>query len=173
MFADERPGHMPMLKIQIRPARPEDAREILEAHFTAVRSTASRDYGPEITSEWSPEVTSERIQKYIKESLPTETTLVAVIENQVVGFGAIVEASNELRAVYVHSEFGGMGVGAALLFGLEKLAKELGCKELKMDSSLTAAPFYAHHGYEEIERGFHNLRSGKIMACVKMRKAII
>jgi len=41
---------------------------------------------------------------------------------------------------------------------------------LEMDSSLTAAPFYAANGYRNLGQGFHKLRNGEMMECVKMRK---
>jgi putative acetyltransferase len=117
-------------------------------------------------------VTAERIDQYLRHSLPNETTVVAEMDGKIVGFGTIVESNNELRALYVSANFGRQGVGSALLRELEKLAKERGCGELHLDSSLTAAPFYANHGYEETGQGEHTLSSGNKMACVKMRKAL-
>ncbi len=75
--------------------------------------------------------------------------------------------------MYVSAAFGRQGVGSALLRELERLAKVRGCGELHLDSSLTAAPFYRHRGYEETERAEHLLSSGTKMACVKMRKVLI
>jgi putative acetyltransferase len=124
-------------------------------------------------SDWSTPVDQERIHKYITESFPEETTLVADIDGEIAGFGAIVESDNELRAVYVSSKFGGLGIGTKLLSELEKVAEAKGCTELQMVSSLTAEPFYKRNGYNEIGRGIHTLRSGKKMACVKMRKTLI
>ena len=48
-------------EVNIRFARNEDARGILEAHYSAVQRTGSRDYSPEICNEWSTSVTQERI----------------------------------------------------------------------------------------------------------------
>lgn len=164
---------MQMVKLHIRYAKREDAEGILNAHYSAVHQTASKDYPSEITSEWSPTVTKERIKRYLERSLPNETTLVALVDNTIAGFGAIVESTDELRAVYVNAEFSSIGVGSRLLGELEKIAVERGCKELRMDPSLTAAPFYRRFGYIEVERGQHTLRSGKKMACVKMFKPLI
>src|SRR5579859_5863795 len=116
----------PMRKVNIRFARNEDARGILEAHYSAVHRTASKDYSPEICNEWSTPVTQERITQYLNNSLPHETTLVAEVDGEIAGFGAIVESENELRAVYVAAEFGRCGVGSALLSELERIAKARG-----------------------------------------------
>jgi putative acetyltransferase len=74
--------------------------------------------------------------------------------------------------VYVAAEFGNHGVGSALLHELERLAKDRGCPVLQMDSSLTAAPFYLRHGYEELGRADHALSNGGKMASVRMRKVL-
>jgi putative acetyltransferase len=161
-----------MGQIDIRFARSEDARGILETHYSAVHGTAARDYPLEIRRRWSTPVTHERIDQYVRNALPNETTVVADLDGKIAGFGVIIESNNELRAVYVSAEFGNRGIGSALLQELERLAKERGCRELNMDSSLTAAPFYLHHGYEELERADHTLSTGDKMACVKMRKVL-
>jgi putative acetyltransferase len=158
--------------IRVRFAKEKDAKGILKSQFSAIHGTASKDYPLEVLSDWAAPVTQERIQVYVVQSLPRETTLVAEIDGEIAGFGAIVESANELRAVYVSSKFGGLGVGTKLLSELEKIAKEKGCAELQLISSLTAEPFYKHHGYKETGRGQHTLRSGRKMACVKMRKKV-
>jgi N-acetylglutamate synthase-like GNAT family acetyltransferase len=162
-----------MSEIKVRPADINDARGILEAHYSAVHETASRDYPVQILHEWSGPVTPERIEWYRTRSFPNETTLVAEVDGKIAGFGAIVESISELRAVYVSAEFGNRGVGTALLERLETLAREKGCTELHMDSSLTAAGFYRRHGFIEVSRGEHTLRLGSKMACVQMRKALL
>lgn len=161
-------------RIKIRPAQSSDARGILEAHRSAVRETASPDYPPDIIEIWGPPVTDERVRWYAQGPLLQETTLVAEIDGIIAGFGVVIESNNELRAVYVAHQFGKRGVGSALLQGLERLARERGCKVLAMDSSLTAEPFYRHHGFEVVERGEHPMGdTGRTMACVRMRKALI
>jgi GNAT superfamily N-acetyltransferase len=161
-----------MSGVCVRTARIEDARGILEAHYSAVHETAAGDYPLEVRRAWAMPVTLERIDRYSKHALSNETTVVAEVDGRIAGFGVIVEAESELRAVYVAAEFGRRGLGSALLRELERIAKERGCRELRMDSSLTAAPFYASHGYEETGRGEHLLSSGEEMACVRMRKVL-
>jgi putative acetyltransferase len=161
-----------MRSFTVRVARIEDARGILEAHYSAVHETAAGDYPLEVLSAWSTPVTPERIYHYLKHALPNETTVVADVNGRIAGFGSIVESNNELRAVYVSAEFGRQAIGSAILRELERLAKERGCSELRMDSSLTAASFYADHGYDETGRGEHRLSNGAKMACVRMRKVL-
>jgi putative acetyltransferase len=158
---------------QIRPAKPSDARGILEAHHSAVTETAAGDYPRQVIEIWGAPVTDERVQAYARGALLRETTLVAEVDGVIAGFGVIIEAGNELRAVYVAHRFSGQGVGSALLRELEKLAREYGCKKLEMDSSLTAESFYRCHGFEVLGRGEHPMGdSGRTMACVRMRKKL-
>jgi len=161
-----------MGRLTVRIARIEDARGILEAHYSAVHETAALDYPLEVSRAWAMPVTPERIDQYAKHVLPNETTVVAEQDGEIAGFGVIVGANSELRAVYVAAAYGRRGVGSAVLRELERMAKEQGCRELRMDSSLTAAPFYTRHGYEETDRGEHTLISGHKMACVRMRKLL-
>ena len=156
----------------IRFARREDAAGILAAHYSAVHRTASRDYSPEICNEWSAPVTQQRIDHYLNNALPQETTVVAEVNGEIAGFAAIVEAESELRAVYVAAEFGRRGIGSALLQEVEKIARARGCAELHMVSSVTAAGFYLRHHYIALERAQHTLKSGGVMDCVKMRKLL-
>jgi putative acetyltransferase len=161
-----------MGQTNIRFAQNADAQGILEAHYSAVHGTAARDYSLEIRRAWALPVTPARIDDYVRNALPNETTVVADVGGRIAGFGVIIESANELRAVYVAAEFGSRGVGSALLRELERLAKESGCTELHMDSSLTAAPFYLHHGYQDWGRSVHTLSSGDKMVCVRMRKVL-
>jgi hypothetical protein len=48
----------------------------------------------------------------------------------------------------------------------------LGLKRLQMDASLTAEAFYRAAGYQIVERGVHRMRTGNMMACVKMVKIL-
>jgi putative acetyltransferase len=161
-----------MDSLNIRPAKSADARGILESHYSAVHVTAEKDYPLVVRWAWAAPVTPERIDQYSRNALPNETTVVADVDGRIAGFGVIIESNNELRAVYVSAEFANQGIGSSILRALERLAKQKGCRELHMDSSLTAAPFYLHHGYDELERAEHTLSSGAKMACVRMRKVL-
>lgn len=163
------------LTFQIRPGRPDDALAILEAQRSAIRQTAASAYSAAIIDEWAPVViVRERVdsfQRYIERG---EELIVVAVEpaGAIIGFGSIVAANSELRAVYVDAAYGGRGVGRALLARVEELARDAGLTELRMDASINAVPFYEANGFTSLERGVHLLQSGARMACVRMRKAI-
>jgi putative acetyltransferase len=99
-----------------------------------------------------------------------EIRLLAEINGEIVGLGAIVLAKNELRACYVVPSAARKGVGSALVREVERIALEHGLRWLELDASITSEPFYKALGYEVQERGEHVLGSGQRMACVKMGK---
>jgi putative acetyltransferase len=160
------------MSVRIRPAVPADAEGVSRVLFEAVRRTAAPFYPPDIIESWAtPPDETRHAQVRSAIAGQDELCLVAERDGEVVGFGSIIPASGELRAVYVHPDAGRSGVGSALLRDLEQLATARGLPELHMDASLNAEAFYAHHGYQVIERGIHPMSSGGQMACVKMRKS--
>lgn len=89
----------------------------------------------------------------------------------VFGFGELVPPET-LGAIYVAASAGRRGVASALFNILEAEARELGMKVLRMESSLTAVPFYVKHGFRELQRRTHLLADGLTMACVFMEKRL-
>jgi GNAT superfamily N-acetyltransferase len=77
-----------------------------------------------------------------------------------------------LGAIYVAAHAGRRGVASALFKTLETKARALGMRVLKMESSVTAVPFYVKHGFQERSRGTHRLAGGLLMACVNMEKRL-
>jgi putative acetyltransferase len=156
----------------VREANVDDSRVIVQTHYDAVHTTAVSDYEVDVLNEWSAAVDDRvaSMTNQIEKNPDGSLMLVAELDGKVVGFGEIVAALCELRAVYVSPTCGRSGVGRALLNELECRARDLGAPRLWLDSSLTAEPFYHAMGYQSDERSEHRLRSGRMMACVKMHK---
>jgi putative acetyltransferase len=117
-------------------------------------------------------VTEEAVDQ-VRANRENEYRLIAEIDRQVVGIGALAFENSELRACYVAPAAGRRGVGSALVLEIERAARERGLSALELDSSITAEAFYRKQGYEARERGEHILRNGPRMACVKMRKSLL
>ena len=106
------------LPFQLRPGRPDDALAILEAQRSAIRQTAASAYSPAIIDEWAPAViVRERVDVFRRWIERGKELIVVAAEpdGKIIGFGSIVAANSELRAVYVDAAFGSRGVGRALL----------------------------------------------------------
>lgn len=159
--------------LAIRPAIVDDAQRILEAHNAAVHRTAAGEYASDILAAWAAPLDAGNVQRMARIiASQSELLLVAEIDERVVGFGSIIPKNSELRAVYVHPDFGRKGIGNRILSALEDLARQYALAELTMDASLNAEEFYRAHGYVVVDRGDHPLRTGARMRCVKMRKAL-
>jgi len=160
--------------VNIRPAKQEDAPAIVAVHYSAVHTTAAKDYEQSILDEWSS-TSAERVEKLarqIKDNPENTTMLVAELNSKIVGFCEVMPALEELRAVYVDPEASRKGVGQTLLHALEEVARKHHCKRLWLDSSLTAVPFYTAHGFINDGPGEHILSSGQKMHCARMHKIL-
>ena len=163
------------MKISVRPAERDDWPEVLRIQRRAIHEIAAADYSIEMLNAWGgAPITDQYITKMLIE-FDTKfehghIVIVAEVNGDLAGFGEIVPKTNELLAVYVNPDFERRGVGSAILWELERLAKKVKLTHLKMNASLTAAPFYKTHGFKSLGRDVHNLRSGDQITCVKMRK---
>jgi putative acetyltransferase len=158
----------------IRLSTPDDAEGILHAHYSAVHETAKKDYSEALLNVWSRTVDAQRIAAH-RTKMETNKSVISFVtvdsSGKVLGFGELVPPET-LGAIYVAASSGRRGVASALLKTLEGKAREMGMKLLRMDSSLTAAPFYVRHGFRELERGTHRLWNGPMMDCVSMEKRL-
>ena len=161
-------------QISIRRARQEDAPAIIQVHYDAVHVTARKDYEQGILEDWSSKDAerAERMKRQIEDNPESTIMIVAEINGVIVGFGEIVPAAEELRAVYVSPSVNRMGVGRSILQELEALARQENVVNLSLDASLTAESFYTVNGYVVDERSEHILNSGRRMTCVKMHKTL-
>jgi ribosomal protein S18 acetylase RimI-like enzyme len=93
--------------------------------------------------------------------------LVAEVEGQVVGMGALHRVSSEqaeVKRMRVDPDHQRKGLGRAILAALEKRAKELGCRSLVLDTTtrqVGAQKLYESFGYGRT--GTREYRNGPIL----------
>ena len=158
------------MSLTVRAMRQEDSRAFLEVHHAAVRGVAAKDYSSAVIEAWAPLPLTDAAIEAVRSNPDGEYRLVAEMDGQIVGIGALAVRTAELRACYVAPEATRQGVGSALVREIERAARERNLTFLELDSSVTAEPFYRAHGYEVRGQGEHILGAGRCMACVKMRK---
>ena len=134
-------------------------------------SSADCHYTPEAIAGWIVPVTDETLRDLVRNP-DREIRLVAELEDQVVGIGALILERAELRACYVVPEAARRGCGTALVREMERIAREHGLARLQLAASLNAEPFYAANGYVVTERSEVVLRNGHRMAAVWMAKSL-
>jgi putative acetyltransferase len=159
---------------RIRLSVPADAEGILRAHYSAVHETASQDYSQQVLNDWSPPVDALRVAAH-RAKMESDRSIISFVaveaSGSILGFGELVPPET-LGAIYVAARAARRGVASALFRSIEAKARELGMQVMRMESSLTAVPFYLKHGFHERDRGTHRLARGTIMACVNMEKRL-
>lgn len=156
-------------RLQVRELRPDEDATFRQIHHAAVHGLAAGHYSQEILDKWSAPIREGGPAQPRREG---QVRLVAELDGEPVGIGALFPDKSELDAVYVLPSAARKGVGTALVREIERIAVERGVKRLHLDASLNAEPFYLAMGYAVVERGEHVLNSGQRMACVRMAKGL-
>lgn len=148
----------------IRLARPSDLAAIASVHAASVRGLCAAHYPPQAIEQWlapSPGL-------YVR-MLRSSTVYVAERSREVVGFAAVRLATREVRAVYVRPGAAGRGLGQRLLARLERVARAVGIRELRLVATLNAVGFYERLGWR---RDARPSPSPSPQRCVAMRKRL-
>ena len=155
----------------VRPLRVDEARTFLQIHSRSIRGLAAGHYPREVIEAWTVPLTEETLRGFL-DNPDDEIRLVADLNGEPAGIGALVVESSELRACYVVPEASRQGVGTALVAEIERLARSYGLERLELFASVNAEPFYASLGYESHQRTEHVLRTGQPMAAVRMSRML-
>lgn len=157
----------------IRKFQDPDVDQIATLFYETVHSINARDYTPEQLDAWAPKWSAderkEKIER-LKISLRKHISYVSDIGGQVVGFADITK-DGYLDRLFVHKDHQGQGIASALLRVLEYEVMQLGVTEVRTDASITAKPFFEHHGYVTVQPQTVSVR-GVSMVSFKMVKAL-
>lgn len=141
--------------IEIRTAVPDDATAVCAVLRRSITECCADDHQhcPAILASWLGNKTPETVATWF--TTPSNFTLVAVSEGEVVGVALLTQAG-KISLCYVLPEVMHRGVGKALLSGLEEQARAWGISVVKLKSTVSARDFYARNGY---------INGGKEMSC--------
>ena len=143
-------------RFRLRPYKNGDLEELISLFYHTVHSVNLRDYTREEADAWVPSPGAVDRAAW-DASLSAHDTLVAETpEGRLVGFADLDGVY--LDRLYVHKDFQGQGVAAALAKALEERAWADGAQELEVHASLTARPFFERRGYrtereQQVDRG--------------------
>ena len=151
----------------IRKAVRAEADAAWEIRRAAVMSECAGAYSLDQLEQWTGGTTSRAFADAVEERL-----LVAIVGDHVAGTGMIGLATGKIDAIFVHPAYMKRGIGAAMMRHLESLARSEGLSELKLDSTLNAAPFYRVLGFEGDEIAPYRSPRGLTMDCVPMTKRL-
>ena len=124
--------------------QPSDCREIMNLFYNTVHTVNAGDYSPEQINAWAPRDLDER---QWDNSLREHYTVVAVENNEIIGFGDI-NRTGCLDRLYVHTSHQGEGVATAICDRLEHYAEGT----VTTQASITARPFFESRGYRVVRQ---------------------
>lgn len=123
--------------------RTSDCGHLAELFFHTVHSVNAKDCTKEQLDVWA---TGNVDLKEWNESFLKHHTVVAVENNEIVGFGDI-DDSGYLDRLFVHQDHQGEGIASAICDDLESSVTG---KKIITHSSITAKPFFEKRGYRVI-----------------------
>jgi putative acetyltransferase len=157
-----------MNTVMIRRYETTDLDGIIDVFVRAIRETACLDYCGEQIAVWAQVDRSAWEKAYGGDE---RLTWVAVDGGRPVGF-ATLAPSGLLGMMYVHPEHQMRGIATALAGTVEAAARSQGLSRIFTNASITARPFFAKRGFQELasqvveRRGvkFTNFRMAKELA---------
>lgn len=127
----------------IRDYDPADCALLARLFYDTVHTVNARDYTQEQLDAWA---TGTVDLDAWNRSFLEHTTLVAVQDGDILGF-ADMDKTGYLDRLYVHKDFQGQGIAAALVTELERRAGEHNVFCFETHAFITARPFFETLGY--------------------------
>lgn len=142
--------------MKIRLAQDKDYAAIARLHRATIKHINSKDYPEDVISVWAGRTNVRRFRN----NAAKVKRWVAVENDKIIGF-CDHNYQCELDGLYIHKDFQGKGVGKKLLKVAEDSMKKLGCKKIKIISTITAKTFYQKNSYKVIKRKLHQIEDKK------------
>ncbi len=129
--------------MELRLYREEDAAILAQLFYDTVHTINALDYTPQQLDAWAP---VQRDLAAWHHSLASHVTLVALIDETIVGFGDM-DAQGYLDRLYVHKAFQRRGIATAIV---DELERAVSVPTYTVQASVTAMPFFARRGYQVV-----------------------
>lgn len=148
------------MKVRVRRATPDDAREIAKIHVVSWRAAYRGIFPDEVLDTLSVEGRTREWTEWLAPGAERSFTLVAEVHGTVQGFATLETPSQDeedehwvgmLRALYLPRSAWGTGVGVALLHSAAAEMHAAGCREAvlwMLEGNDRAARFYRREGWE-------------------------
>lgn len=132
--------------MKLRKYRPEDCEAIASLFYHTVHTVNAKDYNEKQLKVWATGTVD--LSEW-NETFMEHNTLIAEIENDIVGFGDMADGGY-LDRLYVHHNYLRRGIGEAIVTELEQQAEAMGAAVFSTYASITAKPFFERLGYVSI-----------------------
>lgn len=127
----------------LREYQPSDCKELVELFYNTVHIVNAKDYTKEQLDVWA---TGKIDLEMWNQSFQEHYSIVAVDDDIIIGFGDI-DKTGYLDRLYVHKDYQGKGVAAAIC---EKLEQAVSGRVIT-HASITATKFFEKRGYQVIK----------------------
>ena len=154
--------------VDVRRYQSGEEAELWNIYYGAIHRVCSRDYTPEQVSAWAP---ADFDAKTWAVSVAQLNPYVAVLNSRLVGYTEI-QSDGLIDHFFVHPDYQGCGVGAALMNRIFSVATGLGISRLYSHVSKTAQPFYQRFGFQVIAQNTPVIR-GVALSNATMEKHLV
>lgn len=132
----------------LRPFLAADTMALRDLYAQSIEELCAEDYDEDQRLAWAAMAAD---AEAFAEKLGSMVTLVVQVDGEYAGFASLKD-NTVFEMLYVHPYFAGQGIGAALADAIERLAQSRGAKEITVEASDTAEPFFEGRGYEATRR---------------------
>lgn len=132
----------------LRPFLAADTMALRELFAQSIEELTADDYDEDQRAAWASAAAD---TEAFAARLGAMTTLVVQVEGEYAGFASL-KNNDTFDMLFVHPYFAGEGVGATLAEAIERIARGRGAKEITVEASDTAEPFFEARGYEATQR---------------------
>jgi GNAT superfamily N-acetyltransferase len=140
----------------IREATVGDALSMMRLHERSVLELCRDDYTPEQLKDW---VSQSTLEKY-KVRLENHRSYIAERDGKMIAFVRWNPETNELCSIFVDPGFTRQGIATELMEIAYEDARSYGVKDLWLDASLNAVPFYKAIGWDYVGLSTHGPLEG-------------
>jgi len=167
---------MEIAGFQTRRADSSDVEAIAAAHRDSILSIGPAFYPPNVVADWQAGISRDL---YLDAMERGEVFFIATGSLQdrpiVLGFASDypIEGTKHGASVYVRGSAARRGIGSALLRLAEAHGVRNGATSIEIEASLAGVEFYRANGFVEIGHGEIQLRTGRTIGCVFMRKDLV
>ncbi len=154
--------------LEIKRAGQGDAQVAFDIRLQAIRHQCIGAYTVEQMMAWTKGSASDGYDVLMKKHF-----YLGCIDGQPVATGMLDLDNREIGAIFVLPDFMQRGIALRMLSHLERVARDLGLKEVMLDATLNAEDFYRRCGYAGEASAIYHSPSGLQLACVPMAKSIV
>jgi putative acetyltransferase len=122
-----------------------DPAKLAHIFYKAVHALPDTFYSQKQKDAWAPTVDNLVLERWQKR-VETKRPFVAEYKDNVVGFIEL-EIDGQIDCFYVHPEYQAFGIGGMLYQQALNEARGFGIKQLSVDASLAAKPFFEKRGF--------------------------